>query len=69
MEDKKEARDDFKKWVLLKEISCRQKLREVWLKESDETLSSFIKWPMPTERGTFWLRLKLMKLGSQRITK
>ncbi|RVW20562.1 putative ribonuclease H protein [Vitis vinifera] len=33
LEVRKEAREDFKKWALMEEISWRQKSREIWLKE------------------------------------
>ena len=33
LEARRDAKEDFKKWVLLEEISWRQKSREVWLKE------------------------------------
>ena len=36
LEARKEAREDFKKWALMKEISWRQKSRETWLKEGDK---------------------------------
>ena len=36
LEARKEAREDFKKWVLMEEISWRQKSRETWLKEGDK---------------------------------
>ena len=29
VEARKEAREDFKKWVLMEEVSCRQKSREI----------------------------------------
>ncbi|RVW30523.1 putative ribonuclease H protein [Vitis vinifera] len=37
-EARKEAREMYKKWVLLEETSWRQKSREIWLKEGIETL-------------------------------
>ena len=35
VEDRAKARDDFKSWVFLEEISWRRKSRETWLKEGD----------------------------------
>ena len=43
-EERVKARDDYKRWSLLKEVSWRQKSRELWLKEGIETSVSSTKW-------------------------
>ena len=34
-EEREKARDDYKKWVKMEEVSWRQKSREIWWKEGD----------------------------------
>ncbi|RVW32846.1 hypothetical protein CK203_107203 [Vitis vinifera] len=64
-----EAKENYKKWVLLEETSWRQKSREIWLKEGDRNSSFFTEWQMHTKEGTRWLESKLMECGSLRTMK
>ncbi|KAL6345756.1 hypothetical protein AAG906_017501 [Vitis piasezkii] len=38
LEARKEAKGDFEKWVLMEEISWRQKSREVWLRKEEQEI-------------------------------
>ncbi|RVW31445.1 LINE-1 reverse transcriptase-like [Vitis vinifera] len=45
---KNEAKESYKKWVMLEESHWRQLSREVWLKEGTRIRDFFIEWQMPT---------------------
>ena len=40
-EERTKAREDFKSWIVLEDISWGQKSREIWLKERDRNTSFF----------------------------
>ena len=53
LEARKEVRKDYKKWVLLEEISWRQKFREVWLKKGDKNTGFFHKMTNAHKRRNY----------------
>ncbi|RVW54301.1 Transposon TX1 uncharacterized 149 kDa protein [Vitis vinifera] len=59
LEARKEAREDYKKWVLLEEISWRQKSREMWLKEGDRNTGYFHKMANAHRRRNNVERIKI----------
>ena len=60
---KKEAKDSFKKWVLLEEAHWRQHSREIWLKDGIEIRGFSIEWLVHIEETTLWTELRLMGSG------
>ena len=58
-EARRRAKEDFKKWVLLKEIFWRQKSKEVWLKEGDRNTSFFHKMANAHRRRNLMARIKI----------
>ncbi|RVW77097.1 Transposon TX1 uncharacterized 149 kDa protein [Vitis vinifera] len=59
LEARNKAREDYKKWVLLEEITWRQKSREVWLKEGDRNTGFFHKMANAHRRRNNVDRIKI----------
>ncbi|KAJ9680532.1 hypothetical protein PVL29_019761 [Vitis rotundifolia] len=58
-EARKEAKEDFKKWVLMEEISWRQKSRQTWLKEGDKNTGFFHKMANSNRRKNCLKKIKV----------
>ncbi|WJZ98579.1 hypothetical protein VitviT2T_017093 [Vitis vinifera] len=58
-EARKEARETYKKWVLLEEASWRQKSREIWLKEGDRNTRFFLQMANAHRRRNQPTRVKV----------
>ena len=58
-EARKEARETYKKWVLLEEASWRQKSREIWLKEGDRNTRFFYQMANAHKRRNWLARVKV----------
>ncbi|RVX03495.1 putative ribonuclease H protein [Vitis vinifera] len=56
---KKEAKDSFKKWVLMEEIHWRQLSRELWLKEGDRNTDFFHRMANAHRRNNSLDRIKI----------
>ena len=59
LEARNEAKEEYKKWVLLEEITWRQKSREVWLKEGDRNTGFFHKMANAHKRRNNVDRIKI----------
>ena len=58
-EARKDTRETYKKWVLLKKASWRQKSREIWLKEGDRNTRFFHQMANAYRRRNWPARVKL----------
>ena len=56
---KKEAKDSFKKWVLLEEAHWRQHSREIWLREGDRNTGFFHRMASAHRRNNAMDRIKV----------
>ncbi|RVX04070.1 hypothetical protein CK203_015497 [Vitis vinifera] len=59
LEARKEAKEDFKKWALMEEISWRQKSRETWLKEGNKNTGFFHKMTNSNRRRNCLKKIKV----------
>ena len=58
-ESRKDARENYKKWVLFEEMSWKQKSREIWLKEGDRNTSFFHKMDNAHRRRNQMAKIKI----------
>ena len=56
---KKEAKENYKKWVLLEETHWRQLSREIWLREGDRNTGYFHRMANAKRRNNYLDRIKI----------
>ncbi|RVW12842.1 putative ribonuclease H protein [Vitis vinifera] len=56
---KKEAKENYKKWVLLEETHWRQLSREIWLREGDRNTGYFHRMANANRRNNYLDRIKI----------
>ena len=57
--EKQSAKEDFKKWALIEEISWRQNSRQIWLKEGDSNTRFFHRMANTRRRKNFMQKIKV----------
>ena len=65
-EGRTKAKDDFKSWALMEEISWRQKSKETWLKEGDKNTRFFHRMTNAHRRRNF---LQSRSINGRRLDK
>ena len=59
LEERNSACDEYKRWALMKEVSWRQKSRELWLREGDKNTKFFHKMANARRRRNSLVKVKI----------